>query len=497
MKACLHRELVLVVSWAVTALAGSGWCAPLREVSPQEVPRHHRAYHAIHELSEAGVVERQPGGDQQSLTRPAVAELVVRAVEGLEQGDTGRCRPGTEARVQALLASLRREFRCEIDAFGARSEELESRIRRLRSIPRQGGTVVGDPAQAIADAGEETGNDPLASLRVASSGNCLDVTSRPVEATVTEPIATVMKADVYRSDVRGPVNLNPVPVTMGLTSMLLVAPSVPDAGDGLDIYMVASERVEAKSNEPITTVDTHRAILLESVTLEWAPFTMSMHEVTNILPPVGDVISDSEAGTDMWRLGATINLPEDFSLRLSYATGSGSDPRPEATVGGVPVVIGARDFEREEFDITLQRPLYETAPQNGAMQGLRILGQLGYHQTVWDVPTSHDTYEGVTVGMNVSIPLAPQWTAEWSGNWMPRLHGGGDYDTIRGEASTWRLGVTYIPDQGDLFYRLGWEKWRSSGDTTKAAALASIPGATRFSFDEETSGLVLSVVWQP
>jgi len=239
------------------------------------------------------------------------------------------------------------------------------------------------------------------------------------------------------------------------------------------------------------------ACALESVTLEWAPFTMKLREVTNIPPPVGDVIADSEAGTDMWRLEATVKLPKDFSLNVSYATGGGRDPRPEGTVGGVPVVIRALDFDREEFDITLQRLLYETPPQNGATQGMRILGELGYHKSVWDVPTSHDTYKGATIGMDVQIPLAPEWTAGWSGRWMPSLHGGGAYDTIRGNATCWNLGVVYRPSGRNISYRLGWEKSSSSGDTRNPAALASIPGATRFSFDEETSGLVLSIIWQP
>lgn len=243
--------------------------------------------------------------------------------------------------------------------------------------------------------------------------------------------------------------------------------------------------------------DTDKGDVLESVWVAHAPLHMNLHEETAIIPPVGDVISDSKATIALWTLGATLRLPADFRLSLSYSTGGGSDPSPDATVGGAPVAIGARDFDRQEYDLALCRRLYETQSGNGS-QPMRVEGRLGYHQTVLEVPTSRETYSGGTVGLALSAPLAREWTAELNGDWMPSLRGGDNYDTVSGSATSWMLGIVYAPVQSSFSFRAGWQQARNSGDTSDLSSppLVDVPGSTHFSFDEKTSGVSLTVIWR-
>jgi len=192
----------------------------------------------------------------------------------------------------------------------------------------------------------------------------------------------------------------------------------------------------------------------------------------------------------MWKFSLKKEVRKDWAVAFSFATG-----------GGPGSISG--DLNREDLDLTVNRVLWATGSEEEKLPA-KVSAGIGYHITNFEFPDTtgaaravHQRYEGFTIGVTGAKVLVSNDKGQLLGlagfTWMPDLSGAKSYDTISGDGTVASVALTYQPSKSNLYYTLGYKVSNFNGSTTSARALANIPGATKFSFDEDYKGFWVSV----
>lgn len=244
---------------------------------------------------------------------------------------------------------------------------------------------------------------------------------------------------------------------------------------------------------------------LSSVSLSYEPST-SMELTETFNHPAGNIVSRGDLDLRLWVFQMTASPTSVPKLSLSLAYATTAEPENYAAsqaVGGGAAIAVPSELERKDLDLGLTYPLYQAPDGEGQAPGLTISGRLGYHLTSYTVPGfdvtagvpdfTRQDYKGFTLGAQISKRFTPLVSGGLSFNWMPDLNGGKDYDTVEGDGTSWSADLMYTPPRSDFFYRLAYRRNNYNGSTTSASALSGVAGATRFSFDEDYSGFILTM----